>query len=75
MAAETKRERSQLLTPGCLFSRVIQGVRLRGARPRTIKVPTHPPSGRPPLMHNAAPHISDANINNVGSGESGSGCD
>lgn len=48
------------------------------ARPRIIKVPTqptHPPSGRPSLMHNAALHIPDANINNVGSGESGSGCD
>lgn len=77
MAAETKRAPHAR----CLFSRVIQGVRLR----RRARVhasskcppnqPTHPPSGRPSLMHNAALHIPDANINNVGSVESGSGCD
>lgn len=52
-----------------LFKASVSG----GARPRTIKVPTHPPSGRPSLMHNAALHIFDANVNNVGSGENGSG--
>lgn len=68
------------LTPGCVFSHVLRDERILRRPSLTARVRASskcpcPPSGRPPLMHNAELHIFDANSNNVGSSQSRSGRD